>query len=608
MVKKMWKIFVKILRKLNPSSFKVFSIVKFLIYLLFIYQLIQLIMDYTKYEMTNEYLSEHHLEDISYTFCIEQDKLLSIDSLFLLKYEYINGKDAFFMIKRSIGERYCYSYYTNKNYTYVFHNKITSFTVKKFILHFEKYPFTINIIPHPNKAPSHFGKSFLVKPKKLILTSYYGKTEYSIRKLLPWPFEHNCYDYESPTSKFQSREYCYLDVMSKLELKYCKVNKYWTILNDFDKNITQCIKPNFTLLNMFCKIDCLDILLEYSISKLDLQQPTSEESYQIIFLDQNINNERLILKYSPKFTKMQLLSTMGGLLGMWLGLSIKNLIIKFFEIIYRFYTKLKFSVSRFQINKIRPCIILIIILLMTYNLYELIIEYLSENTITKIIMVNKVDFPNMMILEQFFSANRECENYFNKLLNNYPNILQILFKNYPQLKVNYGNNFDLYRTFQKAFLREIIHEYGYEYFHGNIFPDIVTILTCSIIYKNETIVNCKNIYKVFMGKQELNFSFILHFPRTLFHEKINVNSIRKIILEYNVDKCFQKSVFILENHIPKYSLTFNSESEATVKFQKVSFPNTNIGCIDNQYNQTYDIVNCQMKFLKNILINNFKLD
>ena len=48
--------------------------------------------------------------------------------------------------------------------------------------------------------------------------------EYSIRKLLPWPYETDCYDYNNPSSLFESREYCYLDVMRRLELKYCKVN------------------------------------------------------------------------------------------------------------------------------------------------------------------------------------------------------------------------------------------------------------------------------------------------------------------------------------------------------------------------------------------------
>ena len=122
--------------------------------------------------------------------------------------------------------------------------------------------------------------------------------------MLPWPFATNCFDYASPKSKFNSREYCYLDAMRKLELNYCKVNKYWTLESNNEKNITQCFKPNFIILNKICKVNCIDIKIEYEMRKFDLKVTyLFFDAFDIMVLNRNQIVQRLYLQYTPKFTK-----------------------------------------------------------------------------------------------------------------------------------------------------------------------------------------------------------------------------------------------------------------------------------------------------------------
>ena len=470
---------------------------------------------------------------------------------------------------------------------------------------FKIYPFTIYSIPHLDKVPSHFSKVFILKPKNQKVTMYTVKSEYSMRRLLPWPFEHDCYNYDSPTSKFKSREYCYLDVMKKLEFKYCKVNKYWTVDTDFNKNITQCIKPNFTLLNILCKINCLDILTDYLIFKNDAKMKELKNIHVIsIQYDDNIK-QRLHLEYSPRFTIVQLFSTMGGLLGMWLGLSIYNLFLKFFEFIYKIYLKLKIRLSILYLMKIHPYFIIIIILFMTLNLREIFNEFLSGHTITKISIVKVADWPDVMINPFFASINKQCDYYFEFLMKNYSNIENIINQNYPNLR-NLDKNPSLLDTFQQVFIKEIILEYGYEYFIEQIFPKYSPISSCTIEDHNDNLIDCKKFIKIHVNNK-LKFTTYYKFGKITLQDKINRSDFKKITIKLNVEKCVMKKVSLTENNLAKYYFSVNEGTIITMKYQKVMLRRSSLSdrCIQNQ---SYNINDCGIKFMNNLLINNFKFD
>ena len=463
------------------------------------------------------------------------------------------------------------------------------------------------LFAHPDNVPSHFGINFFMNSKQQKVTLYNVQSEYSINQLLLSPFKHDCHDYSSPTSKFKSREYCYLDVMSKLELKYCKVNKYWKVKQEYEKNVTQCIKPDFTLLNKFCKINCLDISIVYTFVKNDVKIYFPENYFPLTIIYNDNNKRRLYLEYSPKFTRMELLSTLGGLLGMWLGLSIDNVIVILFEITFKLFLKLQIKFINFYRTKIRPIFKFIIVLLLIFNLKQLCNEFLSGHTITKFTIINEIDWPDFNIHKYFNSyINKECEHKFNYLVKNYSNINEIMYKNYPELSNSYEP------AFQTVFLREIILEYGYEYFRKNIFPEIDKI-TCTIIDLNENFIDCKNIFKIVLQINQVGFYLKFKFQKASLYQNINVNQIRKIRVIQNVQDCFSKKILIRGNNKNKYLFNFNQGTDISMKFQKVILLNSvtslnNVKCISMIENKSYNLDDCWMIFTKDFLINILKFD
>ena len=584
------------------------SIFETSIYLICACQVIQLVLDYTKFDMNNEYRAKDHIEDISFTFCIDQDNLLNINSDLEVDNEEIDIREALFIKKRYYSGKYCYSYTKNDNYTYKFISETKGYIVKYFYLDYKNHPFNTKLITHLDKIPLHFGKIFNLNPKKQEITLYNMQSEYSIRQLLPWPFEHNCYDYSSPTSKFKSREYCYLDVMSKLELKYCKVNKYWTTNEEFDKNLTQCIKPDLALLKKLCKINCLDVSTYYTFVKNDVKF-TKNSSYYSLYIVYNDNiKRRFYLEYSPKFTKMQLFSTFGGLLGMWLGVSINNLIVILFEIIFKLYLKLKFEIPRINICKLNICLTFIIILLMIFDIKQLFMEFLSGKTITKFIITNEINWPDIT-MNKYFSSYGECEFNFDHLVRNYSNINEIVYENYPQFSNIDEKDEYIIKKFQRIFLKEIIHAYGFEHFRKQIFPEIDS-LSCTIIDINENFVDCKNIFKIAIQMNEDGFYLNYNFDKRSFYQNINFTSIKKIMIVHNVEMCFTKTLLIRENNRVKHYFYFNNGTEISIKFQKIILLNrsSNKRCISMEQNKFYDFYDCRIKFMYNFLVNNLKFN
>ena len=375
--------------------------IKWVIYVLCCYQLCQLLNNYTKFDMKNNYHSHEHFEDISFTLCLEEE-------LVLLDFrEYLGGQsvddEELFIPSRNFRQKECFSYFNNVNFSNYFRFEMDRSIYKSFTMHFLKHPTTINLIAHRDNSPSQFGKLFVLKPKKYQrFTLYEMISEYSIQKLLPWPFEHNCFDYNSPTSKFKSREYCYLDVMKKLEFKYCKVNVYWTINSEFQENATQCIKPDFEHLKMLCKISCLDVKPIYMINENDAKITNFHNNwdYYILIIYRDSFKQRIYLEYIPKLTKLQFFSNIGGLLSMWLGLSFKSLILLIFGTIEKNVAKMRILLSKLKINKANIYLNYLVTLFLILNLKKTFTEFLLGNKITKISIVNEFNLPDFSINEK----------------------------------------------------------------------------------------------------------------------------------------------------------------------------------------------------------------
>ena len=602
-LKKIIKSFLKILHVFGIHFSKHRHLIfKYGIYLIFFYQIIQLILEYTKFNIINQYRTKSHLEYTSFTFCIAKENIFKIEQELTFHFASSNLWPSMKIERSYFQARHCFYYrvednYKKHNYTEPLNGIITSI-----VLLLINYPISIYLFAHNSRTPSHFSKLLVLKPKQQRLSAFDISQDYSLRKLLPSPFSHDCYDYENEASKFQSREYCYLDVMKKMELKYCTVNKYWTFNEELKQNITQCFKPNFSILNKLCKIDCFDITKYYSINKNEFKHELflPENSYLVLIRNVDIYKQRLYLEYSPKFTKIELFSTIGGLFGMWLGYSIKDIIYIVFEKIYHFVIKLSFYFSFLKKMKIGFFSTLLIFILMSLNLKQLISEYLSGQKITQISVVNEVDLPDFWIIEQFDPINPECRIIFEHLISNFSNIEKLVNKNYRQFK-------DINK--KGLFFKEIIYEYGYEYFYKK-FSQQPGLTRCIIIDKNNNRTDCKNNI-VLLHKQTFNqFIKIYYFPKSWLQNKIQVNNIKKIILEFNAEKCFSKILSILENGLRKFDFSKYETEEINIKFQKLFVRNAllNDQCISIQENNSYDQINCWNKYFHNLLHDKYKFD
>ena len=187
-LKNICKNLVEVLMNLNKTLLKNrHLLIKSSIYLICALQLIQLMMDYTQYDMKNEYRASKYIIDISFTFCVDQDNLLAINPKISIDGEFIDIEKALFISKRNYRGKYCHSFTKNENYSFNF-NSINNIIIGKyFFLYFES-TFTMWLFAYPDIVPSHFGKIYFLNPKKQKLIFYNVQSEYSISQLLPSPF------------------------------------------------------------------------------------------------------------------------------------------------------------------------------------------------------------------------------------------------------------------------------------------------------------------------------------------------------------------------------------------------------------------------------------
>ena len=580
---------------------------KLIIYSLCIYQYIQLVIDYTKFEMNNQYRLEYYMEDITLTFCTEEDKLIVVENSYIMRNEEYSMKDGFFLTKRNYHGLLCYAFIKNDNFTYKLNSKLSSTVLKLSRNVLINYPATIYFIGHATNVPSHFGKVFHLKPKRLFYSAYIVHSKYTISQLLPWPYATDCYDYNSQNSLFKSREYCYLDVMRKLELKYCNVNKYWRVNEEYEKNASQCIKPNFDLLTKTCKVNCFDVNIEYEITKIELVIVKSEnfEDFTVLLINKNENNQRIYLRYLPQFTLIELVSTMGGLLGLWLGLSLYDLFYTFFNLFAKLIFKLfRLSIMRLKLNKMHIILKILIISVMVINLQKLFFDFLSGQTQTKIDIVNENDLLDINFRNDPILVNNYCAHLMNNIVEQYPSIEKTLFEKYPEYNISNQNRISYWNTF----LKEIFLKYGYDYYINQKFFGLTYNVSCSIINRNEESLDCSNDFKSLISISRYEFQIIHILKGKSILEKIDSKDILKIMLRFNIDDCYLKFVSLNENGFDKYQYLINVGTKFNIKFQKILLQKSisKKGCVWIKNNQTHDNFDCKRNYIKDIIMNKLK--
>ena len=117
---------------------------------MYIYQLIQLIIDYTKFKMNNEYQVRNYIEEITITLCFDEKKILFTRNLIhVAGVKTLIRKDDIKIKRRYYHGKYCYTYIysdyeeymLSHNYTKKLRHEIGALNrVKTYQIVFMKYP------------------------------------------------------------------------------------------------------------------------------------------------------------------------------------------------------------------------------------------------------------------------------------------------------------------------------------------------------------------------------------------------------------------------------------------------------------------------------------
>ncbi len=179
---------------------------------------------------------------------------------------------------------------------------------------------------------------------------YYDKKYF---KLLPAPYETNCFDYKG--SKFNSQPECINEFLfekflmknkclPKNDEKIAYVIKNYNY-SKFEKNIcknTTYFSDQISYAN--CRKPCDQILYEVWSLNFDYRQNFTQKMKQYF----------IVIEHKPELKFDQFLMNLGGLIGFWHGLSIidlKNLLMKFFKKIIMKSSKLQKLRSYFVLFK-----------------------------------------------------------------------------------------------------------------------------------------------------------------------------------------------------------------------------------------------------------------
>ena len=337
-----------------------------------IYTTVLLLFTYQFYDITHQYFRYQHSINFviskipsvvpSITQCVYQKHSISnikngsIECRFLLTYS--NGSEIFFdcdEISDTI-----YVRYRKNSICVTFLNNISERDIQNYLTKFEKYrlfPAVLGykrsqLIIHDHFTPSHFiTKNVFQMTNKFIL-------RLTIKKIyiqyLPYPYSTNCryYDYEKGLENsrniyhvkdFLTKPGCMLILIIQKYKEYHCDYHYWkeyVVENGSEINWNKFVdlkcdyKINFKQIQRKCKIECqhIDYLVTTKkiIKKENMEGTIGMNSHNSVYM---IN-----MTYIANMDFVNYLSTLGGLMSMYYGLSVYSI----FNIVMEFIKKITY--------------------------------------------------------------------------------------------------------------------------------------------------------------------------------------------------------------------------------------------------------------------------
>jgi hypothetical protein len=402
---------------------------------------------------------------------------------------------------------------------------------------------------HQKKTPPHFARHKIEISKSTLTLIDYKRI---VTKILPFPYSTDCYDYENEENavlNYKSREDCIVKHLEKKEFNECGCNKRWFYgysrrqnLSNICPKTIECkfnTKSEMKSFEKNCKNNCLN---EYYMNIFDNQNEVKAFSLlNIKFLMLGLTPKyEILFSYLPKMNFIEYLCSVGGLISMWFGFSVYDLVLIFAKeskkkillllvsIKCRLFTTaiVKFKeIILSKVNQIFSSITIIVFsALMLIQIIAIISSYFDFEIVTRFDVQQIKIIPNVMF--EFYPL---------------PNNLSKLYETYPQMKeeIHELNKIELLeKQFFTSRYVKIYHKYLGQLLIDNRLNDFHRIAQL-----NNYIKSCQ--MKIFDEMELKNCS-------------LKELGIHRIAFELRISQLFDFSKLIDENKVEKITFRFNS--------------------------------------------------
>jgi hypothetical protein len=543
------------------------------------YQLIKLTIDYTKYETVMDLRAELSPKNyIAITLC-DRSKF-RLKNKFFEKPSFINESCWIFRIlKDAPCNDLCPFYVSSTRFSdrcITFLNCKYEFqpeSAKYFKLQNNK---DVILLFHNYNIPPHFITTYHeIKLNYSFIFEYQTMEEI----LLPLPYESDCYDYEHNKELFspKSKEDCILNHLKEKEYKKCKFHRNWLYEKyEFLSNKTRykphncSIQYNKEELNGICKKDCKTKYYTLSIRR------NSENMWNVSELYiQPSSPYKIKVIHLPKMDLITYLCSIGSLSGMWIGISIYSTLSYLKQLFDKFIGK--FAIFRHLSNYLRirnfrkfrklmaynrKSIIIICMVLMLFQIFGVINNYLEYDIITRIEMKTHFKIPKMSIASEPNLLRYQLIH--RKLLGIYPDYLA-QFKYLFEMDKNVSDQRNI----------EIIHNkltnyYVLKYLSEHSIQEFVD----SIIDPEEIVHSCYFVIK----QRKINCPKPVYFFTILDLNHLSVNQL--LFGEINETETSQLINIGIEKYIEKIVIELNTDFEIVLEIFQSLFTGTKLIIIE----------------------------
>ncbi len=300
---------------------------------------------------------------------------------------------------------------------------------------------------HQKKTPPHFARQKIEIPKSSSTAIDYKRI---FTKLLPFPYSTDCYDYENeenPVLNYKSREDCIVKHLEKKEFIKCGCNKRWFYGYSRRQNLSNiCLKSieckfnaksEMKSLDKICKSNCKN---EYYMDIINNQITTEElsvYSFRVLILNR-FRKQEISFTYLPKMNLIEYLCSIGGLISIWFGFSVYDLVLIFAKemkkkiLLLLVSMKCRFFITAIvkfkqiitsKVNQIFSSITIILFsALMLIQIIAIIRNYLDFEVVTRFDVQQMKLIPNVLLFLDLRPKN------LNKLYEIYPQMKQEIGK------------------------------------------------------------------------------------------------------------------------------------------------------------------------------------